>query len=126
MEWVCVTAVKHLTEKTNGTLRVEIKYVNTNEDTDSLSSKLFGAENTHIFKQRNLKETQDFGRDFQVTPEEGRYPSPITQHCPSLPVVAVFMLSLFVGTMEAWGMSHTGIPQLLLKDTFFIGQERLT
>lgn len=33
-----------------------------------------------------------------MTPEEGRYPSPITRHCASLPVVAMFMLSLFVGT----------------------------
>lgn len=54
-----------LTEKTNGTLEVEIKYVNPNENTDSLSSKLFGAENSHTFKQRNLKETQDFGRGFK-------------------------------------------------------------
>lgn len=35
-----------------------------------------------------------------MTPEEGRYPSPITWHCESLPVVAMFMLSLFVGTRE--------------------------
>ena len=89
---------------------MEIKYVNPNENTDSLSSKLFGAENSHTFKQRNLKETQDFGRDFQMTPEEGRYPSPIARHCVSLPVVAMFMLSLFVGTREAWGMSQAGTP----------------
>lgn len=49
-------------------LGVEIKYVNPNENTDSLSSKLFGAENSHTFKQRNLKETQDFGRDFSNDP----------------------------------------------------------
>lgn len=78
------------------------------------------------FKQRNLKETQDFGRDFQMTPEEGRYPSPITWHCEFLPVVAIFMLSLFVRTREVWGMSHTGTPVSPLKDTSCAGQESLT
>lgn len=93
-----------LTEKTNGTLVVEIQYVNPNENTDSLSSELFGAENSHTFKQRHLKEKQDFGRDFEMTPKEGRYPTPITQHCASLPV-AMLTFNLLGGTMEAWGMS---------------------
>lgn len=61
-----------------------------------------------------------------MTPEEGRYPSPITWHCESLPVVAMFTLSLFVGTREVWGMSHTGTPESPLKDTSCAGQESLT
>lgn len=104
---------------------MEIRYINPNENADLLSSLLFGAENSHTFKQRNLKETQDFGRDFQITPEEGRYPSPLTWHCESLPVVAMFMLSLFVGTREVWGMSHTGTSVSRLKDTSCAGQESL-
>lgn len=88
MEWVCIAAVKHYQKKTNGMLGVEIRYVNPNENAGLLSSLLFGAENSHTFKQRNLKETQDFGRDFQITPEEGRYPSPIAWHCESLPLLS--------------------------------------
>lgn len=61
-----------------------------------------------------------------MTPEEGRYPSPITWHCESLRVVAIFMLSLFVRTREVWGMSHTGTPASPLKDTSCAGQESLT
>lgn len=115
-----------LTEKTNGTLEVEIKYVNPNENTDSLSSKLFGAENSHTFKQRNLKETQDFGRGSQVTPEEGRYPSPIAQHC----AVALLWPCLRSACLcEQWkrgGTSQAGTPQLLPRDTSRAGPERLT
>lgn len=81
---------------------MEIKYVNPNESTDSLSSELFGAENSHTFKQRHLKEKQGFGRDSEMTPEEGRYPSPITWHCAS-PPAAMLTFGLLAGTMGSVG-----------------------
>lgn len=90
------------------------------------ATSLRRAENSHTFKQRNLKETQDFGRDFEMTPVEGRYPSPTTRRRAFLPVVAVFMLSLFVGPREARGMSQAGTSTPQLKDRHILpGQEWL-
>ena len=104
---------------------MEIKYINPDENTDSLSSKFFGAENSHTFKQRNLKETRDFGREFEMTPKAGRYPRPTTWHCTALLAVAMFTLSLLVVTGEARGTSEAGTPKSLLQYRSRAGRARL-
>lgn len=55
-------------KKTNSILGVEIKDLNPNENTYLLSSKLFGVENSHTFRQRNLNEAEDFWQGFSSDP----------------------------------------------------------